>query len=208
MITFCPFFKDECKGNQCVMWSNEKCLIVDFLQKLQSSFEKEIPEEEIVVREPIISRFERPEPTIPEEIKQATPETLAAEFILFLETEFPESKLTPYGGNFELFLQTKNLTEHWNLPPEIRLKIKKAQTLARDEIQKRIETEHKIRFEREKEELPSLVDRCADWAITKGMKRVTVADVDAFILENEFDILKETRRALYSMTNVKLKSKK
>jgi hypothetical protein len=52
------------------------------------------------------------------------------------------------------------------------------------------------------------VNRCCDWAITNGMKRVTVADVDAFILENEYDIIKETRRALYAMTNVQLKSKK
>lgn len=207
-MTFCPFFKEECKGNQCIMWSDEKCLIVAFLHNIQTSFEREIPEEEIVVREPIISRFERPEPTIPEEIKQATAETLAIEFITFLETEFPDSELAPYGGNFDLFLQTKNLTDRWGLPPEIRLKIEKARTLARAEIRKRIETEHKIRLEREKEELPSLLNRCVDWAITMGMKRVTVADVDAFILENEFDILKETRRALYAMTNVKLKSKK
>ena len=204
----CPFFNDTCKGNQCVMWFDEECLIVGFLRNLHSGISKpEIEFDEPIDLQPSY-HFERPEPVIPEDIKSATAESLAAEFITFLEREFHDSELTPHYGNFQLFLQTKNLVDRWNIPADIRLKIEKAQTLARDEIQKRIETERRIRFETEKEELPSLVNRCCDWAVTNGMKRVTVADVDAFILENELDMLKETRRALYAMSNVQLKSKK
>lgn len=206
-MSFCPFLKDECQGNQCVIWYDEQCLIAAFLQNIHTGLEKQrSAEEEILVDEPRFE-FRRPETVVPEEIKQATPETIAAEFLDFLETEFPDSKTRIYGGNFDLFLQTKNLTNRWNLPPEINLKIQKAQALAREGIRQKNEAEHRKRFEDEKVELPSLVSRCCDWAISKGMKRVTVADVDAFILENDLDMLKETKRALYSLTNVELKSK-
>lgn len=204
MMSFCPFFNNECKGNQCVMWYNDVCLIVSFLQDLTQP-----PDREPLSEEPlVISRFERPEPFIPDEIKKATAESLATEFITFLETEFPDSELRLYGGNFQLFLKTKNLTERWNLPAEIQLKIEKAQALARIEVRRRTEEEKRIRLELEKEEVQSLVDRCCDWAISKGLKRVTVADVEAFMLENEYDLLRETSRSIYALSNVKLKSKK
>jgi hypothetical protein len=190
------------------MWFNEECLIVGFLQNLQSGFTKTEYEPDIPIDVQPSFTFQRPEPTIPEDIKNATPESLASEYIAFLETEFPDSEPGMLFGNFQLFLETKNLIDRWGLPAELRLKLEKAQILAREEIRKRVETEKKLRLETEKGELPSLVNRCCDWAITKGMNRVTVADVDAFILENEFDLLQETRRALYAMANVQLKSRK
>ena len=49
MMTFCPFFNAECKGNQCVMWSNEECLIVGFLERLQVAFPMEPIEEDISI---------------------------------------------------------------------------------------------------------------------------------------------------------------
>ena len=207
MKSLCPFFNGECKGNQCVMWYNENCLIVNFLQNISIGFERAESTEE-VIEEPYQPRFEIPKPSIPEEIKQTTAEELAVEYVTFLETEFPESELTPHGGNFQLFLNSKNITSHWNLPPDIQIKIQKAEILAREEIKKKIEIEHRLRIEKEKEELPSLISRCIDWAITYGFKKVTLADVDAFLLENELDILKETKRTLYSLTNLKLKAKK
>ena len=207
-MSLCPFFNEECKGNQCVMWSDEECLVVGFLHQLKTGILPEIDEDTISMEAPSIYRFERPEPEIPDDIKNSSPESLAAEYLAFIETEFPDSDMRHQYNNFDLFLQTKNLTSRWGLPADIQLKIQKARTFAREEIRKREETERKHRFETEKDELPSLVNKCRDWAITNGMKRVTVADVDAFILENEYDILSETRRALYAMTNVKLKSKK
>ena len=37
MENLCPFFKEECHGHQCMMWKNEECLIVAFLQNVQES---------------------------------------------------------------------------------------------------------------------------------------------------------------------------
>jgi len=104
-----------------------------------------------------------------------------------------------------LFLESKNLIERWNLPPEISIKLQKAEVLAKQRLQKKKEEERRARLEKEKQELPSLVSRCVDWAVTHALKRVTHADIDVFILENNLDMLPETKRALYSMTNFKMK---
>ena len=41
-MSLCPFFNEECKGNQCVMWSDEECLVVGFLHQLKTGFLPEI----------------------------------------------------------------------------------------------------------------------------------------------------------------------
>jgi hypothetical protein len=41
-----------------------------------------------------------------------------------------------------------------------------------------------------------------------SLKRLTLADVDTFIMEKELDLMKETKRAMNAMANVKLKSGK
>jgi hypothetical protein len=66
----------------------------------------------------------------------------------------------------------------------------------------------KRRLTEEKEELPSLVSQCVDWARVNSLKRLTLADVDTFVMEKELDLLNEIKRAMYAMTNVKLKSGK
>lgn len=207
MMSFCPFINEVCKGNQCMMWSDEACLIANYLQQMQGMVEPVGPNDKSM-RIPFEIDYRRQEPSIPDEIKQLSAESLAAEYIEFLETEFPDSELTPYGQYFSLFLEAKNVPSRWGLPPDIQIKVRKAEMLARDEIQKRLEEIKKQRYESEKQELPSLISRCVDWAVTHGLKKVTHADVDAFLLEGEIDILTETKRALYSMANLQLKSKR
>ena len=41
--TFCPLTRDKCKGDECVMWKNEKCILVSFLENVQEGINK--PEE-------------------------------------------------------------------------------------------------------------------------------------------------------------------
>ena len=81
------------------------------------------------------------------------------------------------------------------------------QILENENQVKKIE-EETVKIEKEKEEHPSLVSHCVDWARTHGLKRLTLGDIDAYILERNLDIQKETRRALYAMANIELKSKK
>ncbi|MGQ9507724.1 MAG: hypothetical protein ACUVTB_07735 [Candidatus Bathycorpusculaceae bacterium] len=88
------------------------------------------------------------------------------------------------------------------------MKIQRAEFLAERELVREAELERKRRLQKEKDELPSLVSRCVDWARDNGLKRVTLADVDTFLLEKEIELLHETKRALYSKANLKLKSKR
>jgi len=213
MNIFCPFFKDKCKGNECVMWKDVKCLIISFMEHLIIPLEEEFEE-----REPIDLEIERIRETeVPDEIKSATPEELAAELIAFTKKEFPDEERIWIRNIAQLFWRTKNVSR-WDIPPEIQLKIEKAEMLARreldnereikeKEILEREEAELYERLEKEKAELPSLVSSCVDWARERGFKRITKADVEAFLLNNNIEILPQTQRSLYAMANVELRSK-
>jgi len=269
MTTFCPFYNDTCKGNQCIMWYNENCLIVNFLQQIQTALIEgsEIPSDQIEY--PVeIGRV-----SVPDYIKSISPEDLTVEYIDFLEQEFPDSDRRPYGV-FDLFLRSKGVESRYGLPPDVSLKIEKARLLADSEADRAREIEQDIRLEKEhaeldslidryldwvetkelnkvrlmdvqrflrendldllreterdifdqaqlrmedknkekimieREELPSLVDQCVDWARVNGLRSVTKADIETYLLENNLDIMKETQRSLYAMTNTKLKIKK
>jgi hypothetical protein len=94
------------------------------------------------------------------------------------------------------------------LPLDIRLKIDQANIKAERQFEKEENEKKKARIADEKEELPSISCKCVDWATLNGLKKVTLADIDLFIFEKDIDILYETKRALYSMANLKLKTGK
>ena len=79
--------------------------------------------------------------------------------------------------------------------------------LAQRQLENEREIKEREQLEREKAELPSLINSCIDWAREHGLKRVTKADIEAFLLEKNIEILPQTQRALYAMVNVQLKSK-
>ena len=201
MNTFCPFFKETCRGNECVMFRNEECLFVSYLQNVSEG----IPSEEIIERSRI--EFHREEAEVPDWIKTRTPEELAVEMLEFNKKEFSEDEHFGFHTISNFFWKSKGI-ERFLMPSDIQLKIERANILARREILKEAETQKRERLEKEKEELPSLVSHCVDWARTNGLKRLTLGDIDAYIMERNLDILKETRRALYATANVKLKSKR
>jgi len=202
MNTFCPFFKETCKGNECVMWRDEACLIVSFLQIASEG----VPSPEQIME---TSRIEihREEAEVPDWIKTRTAEELAVEILEFKKKEFPEDEYLGLHTISNFFWENKGI-EHYYMPSEIRLKIERANILARTQIHREAEKQKKEQMQKEKEGLPSLVSHCVDWARTNGLKRLTLADIDAYILERNLDILKETRRGLYAIANVELKSRK
>jgi len=81
----CPFFKKKCLGNQCVMWKDETCLVVSFMENFVSQ-----PPEEFERPEPLGFETETREVEVPTEIKLATPEELAAKLVDFAKKEFPD----------------------------------------------------------------------------------------------------------------------
>jgi hypothetical protein len=80
--------------------------------------------------------------------------------------------------------------------------------LAEREIRRDEENQRKEQLKKEKEELPSLVSQCVDFARMNNLKRLTLSDVDTFVMEKDLDVMHETKRAIYAMANVKLKSGK
>ena len=101
----CPFFKDECRGNECVMWKDEKCLIVTFMENFVRP-----PEEEREERAPIVvGHLGLEEKEVPDEIKSATPEELAAELISFAKKEFPDEERVLIHRVSDLFWGSKNV---------------------------------------------------------------------------------------------------
>ena len=94
------------------------------------------------------------------------------------------------------------------MPSEIQLKIEKAEMLAQKQFETERDVKEREQLEKEKMGLPTLVGSCIDWAKDHGLKRVTQADVDAFLLDKNIDILSQTKRSLYAMANVSIKSKR
>jgi hypothetical protein len=80
--------------------------------------------------------------------------------------------------------------------------------LAQELIDKDFHEYRDKRLEAEKNELPKLIQDCADWARSTGRYNVTIKDVKYFLLEKKIDILEATERALYLSTNNELKTRK
>jgi hypothetical protein len=150
--------------------------------------------------------FERPVSEVPSEIKFATAEELAAQMIDFAKKEFPDEERVYIRSVSQLFWGQKNISK-WNMPPEIQFKIEKAEMLAQKKLDVEKEFKNKSQLEKEKTELPSLVSSCVDWAKDHGLKRITQADVDAFLLEKNIELMSQTKRSLYAMANVTIRSK-
>jgi len=209
MDNLCPFFKESCHGNQCIVWKNEECLLVGLLQRIQEGVP--LPEENVPSSEEGIERagvlLHREEAEVPKWLKTSTPEELAVEMLEFKEKEFPDEDKVSFHTLSRFFWDNKGV-ERFFLPSEAQLKIERANYLAERQIANEEDAKKKKRLAEEKEELPSLVSQCIDWARINSLKRLTLADVDAFIMEKELDLLNETERAMYAMANVKLKSGK
>lgn len=180
--------------------------IADSMEAENESFENESFEEEYEGRSQI-NNFDRgnTEPEIPSEIRLATEEELADQLINFAKEEFPDKEAW-FGGEFRLFWAQKNLNS-FNAPPEIQLKMKKAERLAENRLMAERQEIEREQLAREKDGLPSLISRCVDWAKENGLKSVRQSDIEAFLLEKEIEIMQPTKRSLYAMTNVALKAK-
>ena len=210
--SLCPFFKEDCHGNRCVMWQNEECVIVRFLRLVQDfamSGEKMPSSEEPTEKTSTILNGEEQE--APDWLKPASLETLAKEIIEFKESKFPEIRV---GLTFRSRSDFHNfLFNYWSqkgvskymMPSEIRTKINDAERLAEQELVKKEQTEKKKRLENETEQLPNLVSHFVDWARPRSIKRATLMDVEQFVLDKDIDVLKETKRAIYNKANAKLK---
>lgn len=211
MDNLCPFFKEQCHGNQCKMWKDEECLIVNFLSNLQEdnseNQNEQAPQEENIHLESHISSNRYETQQVPKWLKVASPEEIAQQILEFKDEEFKNGEEVRFHMLRNLFWSKKGV-EQFFLPPEISMKIQQAEVKAQMQMKKEEDEKKKARLSQERDGLPDIVGQCVDWARTSGLKRLSLSDVDTFTLEKDIDILKETKKSLYSMANVKLKSGK
>ncbi|MEM4203671.1 MAG: hypothetical protein QXS54_06345 [Candidatus Methanomethylicaceae archaeon] len=144
---FCPFIRDTCKGNLCVMWKDERCIIISFLE----SFQEELTLEE--GRPKIQEELGFGSEEIPDWLAEATPEELAEEIVDFVKKEFNEDTYILNGTLIEYFWKNKGIFK-FSLPPEDQLEVEKAEYLALKKLEKIDKRSIIEDFERKKKSSP------------------------------------------------------
>jgi hypothetical protein len=196
MTVFCPFFRGECKGHECMMFRNEECLFVTFLQ--------ESPHEDLepqVIMES--SRFELNEVEVPDWLEENTAEEIAEDIVEFKNRRFPNEFLDIYTIS-NIYWKEKGVDQN-HLPSEIRTKTYDATSFAQSIVRKEKERMDAEKIEKEHAQLPSFVSQCIDWARENGLEKLTIKDVEAYVSERRLDITPATRRLIYLKTNNELK---
>lgn len=189
---FCPLIREACHGEGCVLWRNETCLLASFVEVISS------PEEEIEA-----------EKEIPSEIEMKTLEQLAVELATFVKRQFPEAE-NMRGSLYRaknVFWASKGLPETFGLPPEIRLKVEKAEMLAEQKLGEEQTIKERTQIEKEKQSLPPLINECVEWAKRFDLRRVTKSDIGAFLAEKNVELTTHSTNLLYAKANLLLKSK-
>jgi len=196
MTIFCPFFRDECKGHECMMFRNEECLFVTFLQVTPS--ENLEPQESMVS-----SRYELNEVEIPDWLEENTAEEIAEEIVDFKNRRYPNEFIDVYTIS-DIFWKEKGI-DKTQLPSDIRDKTYNAISFAQSIVRKEKEKIEAEKIEKEYEQLPSLVMQCIDWARENGLEKLTIKDVGGFIFEKRLDITPATRRLIYTKAKIEMK---
>jgi len=192
------------------MWKDEECLIVKFLQGVQlASEEGESTEEGIDLETGMPIRASS---TVPKWLKTATAESIAKDILEFKDEQFPNGDDDRFRFGMDssiirLFWSKKGV-QRFGLPPEIQCKIEEADTMVDMQIRKEENDKRKQRLTTEKEELPSLIGQCADYARSNELKKLTQGEVEAWVQEKELDLLPETIRLLWTKVNLALKTGK
>jgi len=186
-----------------MMWFNENCMIVNFLQKIQTA----IPAEEDVGSDQIEYYPEISPKPVPDYVKMISPEDLSSEYLSFIQTEFPDTEIRPSYDMFDLFLRSKGVDVRFGLPLEIEIKVSKARALISMEREKEREQERQMQIEQERAELPSYVDRFGDWLSERGLAKPRLVDVNRFTSEYELDLLADTKRDILEHMQTRLEDK-
>jgi hypothetical protein len=205
MSSFCPIIKDECKESKCIAWKDDECLIFSFLES-STQYSTVSIGNEIDDGDNFGYRGNQPQ-KIPTEMVSATAEQLANELVEFSKKEFEGEKSIWISQTARYFWEKKGVNRY-GVSGEVSLKLEKAERLAQQLLSDEREAEKQRRLESEKTQIPQLVDQCVRWATKHRITRLTIADVDAFLLEQNSELLTPTKRAIYATANVNLKSRK
>lgn len=161
--------------------------IADNMQKL---VEAQVSEEAVEELEEIDDAEETDERLIA--LEKLSVEGISKEMIMLAKERDNDISMIDY-----LLLEKHGITDNFGLPFGLRRKLSDAQNLAEDFF-----------IGQEKQELPVLIDECVQWACTNNLKKVSKSDVNTFLFDKNKKLYTTTKDALYTKTNLKLKTLK
>jgi len=140
------------------------------------------------------------EEEIMEQFDKKSAEEWAKELNQYIIKEFPNAKSWDIDRISETFWESKGFDESIKLDTKDKMKM----DMVKDIVRKQQED---IIREREKQELPKIIEECIKWAKENGLKKLTKASLKAFLSEKEIYLSSVGENALYYKVNLELSKK-
>jgi hypothetical protein len=139
------------------------------------------------------------ERSVPAFLKDKTEDELVKDMIEFiLEESKSVANIDNYNALSSMFW-SKNGVERFIMPGEARYLIQKVDMKASQQIEA-------MQIEKEKEEMPKLVDECYDWCKENDLSKLIKTHVSAFLAEKGISLSSHGKDLLYQKVNMKLRS--
>jgi len=132
---FCPFIRGDCKNDECMMWKEDLCLIVNYLISFQNTNES-TPEEEIEYQKEL-EEWKK----IPEELEVESVDYLADKFVSFVESTAPGNQRIWVPHHARRFWQSLGLNSTWAIPSNIQIKMGQVES----KVQNLLDTKRQIK---------------------------------------------------------------
>lgn len=228
-MSFCPLIKGECKEKDCVMWEEfegddgrlvkfcklVKCIdslniwLMDDVNLLDDDFEEELIEEDEEIEDEGLSEPSEEEKKV-EELNSKSAEDIYNDLFEYTRREFENPHAIGVYRITDLFWESKGISKY-QLPPELKTKIKKAEILLelklREERERERERQEKMAVEAEKEKIPEYIEICYNKAVEYGFDKVRLVDVNEFLAAEGIRVSSTTEKIVQSKVNTMLKSK-
>lgn len=170
------------------------------LIEITRQFDREQKRSELVRRPSLIGysgiSSERP---VPKALEGKTEDELAKELLDYVMSESGGKLTTREFRTLAFMFWNKLGTSRVGLPGEYAYLIQKAEM----KVEKQIEI---MQLEREKKELPKLVDECYEWCKKNNLAKIIKTNVSAFLAEKEISLSKNGQDMLYQQVNMKLRT--
>lgn len=136
---------------------------------------------------------------VPPFLKDKTEDELVKDMIEFI---LEESKGVENIGNYHFLTSvfwSKNGIDRFRMPEEATYLTQKVNMKALQQIKA-------MRIEKEKEEVPKLVEECYNWCKENNLSRMTKTRVSAFLVEKGISLSSHGKDLLYQKVDMKLRS--
>jgi hypothetical protein len=206
MSNLCPFLKEACKEANCIMWhsgAESECIIRTYMMSsIRRSQACVGVEEELEDSQKLAM--------VPESIQDATVSDLARELADFVSKKTDGKGIDGDGFvgvamSSDEFWESKGISHRINLPHDIGIKIDRAESKAQQLLDEDYEVRQKASLEKEKAQLLDLIEKCKQWAISIGRKKLTQSEVRVFLNQEGVELSAPSIRQLYDTVNFNLK---